>query len=83
MTTGEASISRKIRSLLLEKSIHFVDAPVSGGPKGAREGTIAIMAGCEKDHFKLLKPYLELLVRMFFMLAQLVMDVVLKLVIIY
>ena len=61
MTTGEASISRKIRSLLLKKSIHFVDAPVSGGPKGAREGTIAIMAGCEKDHFKLLKPYLRVI----------------------
>ena len=61
MTTGEASISRKIKSILYKKSIHFIDAPVSGGPKGAREGTIAIMTGCEKDHFKLLKPYLKVI----------------------
>ena len=59
MTTGEASISRKIQSLLSKKSIHFIDAPVSGGPKGAREGTIAIMTGCKKDDFKLVKPYLN------------------------
>ena len=61
MTTGEASISRKIQSLLSKKSIHFIDAPVSGGPKGAREGTIAIMTGCKKDDFKLVKPYLKVI----------------------
>ncbi len=61
MTTGEASVSRKIQSLLLKKSIHFIDAPVSGGPKGAREGTIAIMTGCKKNHFELVKPYLKVI----------------------
>ena len=61
MTTGEASISRKIQSLLSKKSIHFIDAPVSGGPKGAKEGTIAIMTGCKKNDFKLVKPYLKVI----------------------
>ena len=61
MTTGEASVSRKIQSLLLKKSIHFIDAPVSGGPKGARKGTIAIMTGCKKNHFELVKPYLKVI----------------------
>ena len=61
MTTGEASVSRKIQSLLLKKSISFIDAPVSGGPKGAREGTIAIMTGCKKNHFELVKPYLKVI----------------------
>ena len=28
-------------------AVHYVDAPVSGGEKGAREGTLAIMAGGE------------------------------------
>ncbi len=59
MTTGETSISRRINKKLAKNSIHFIDAPVSGGPKGAKEGTIAIMAGCEKKKFELIKPYLN------------------------
>ena len=59
MTTGEPSVSRRISKKLAKKSIHFIDAPVSGGPKGAKEGTIAIMAGCEKKEFELVKPYLN------------------------
>ena len=59
MTTGEPSISRRIKNKLSKNFIHFIDAPVSGGPKGAREGTIAIMAGCEKKEFDILKPYLN------------------------
>ena len=48
MTTGEPKITRKIQNILSKKGINFVDAPVSGGPKGALNGTIAIMAGCKK-----------------------------------
>ena len=59
MTTGEPSISRSIKEKLSENFIHFIDAPVSGGPKGAREGTIAIMAGGEKNEYDILKPYLD------------------------
>ena len=32
-----------------ELAVHYIDAPVSGGEKGAREGTLAIMAGGEAD----------------------------------
>ncbi len=59
MTTGEPSVSRRIKKELSKSLIHFIDAPVSGGPKGAKEGTIAIMAGCEKKEFELVKPYLD------------------------
>jgi 2-hydroxy-3-oxopropionate reductase len=36
-----------------------VDAPVSGGTKGAQDGTLAIMAGCTAPEFERLRPLLE------------------------
>ena len=38
MTTGEPEITRKISKALKSKEINFIDAPVSGGPKGANQG---------------------------------------------
>lgn len=59
MTTGDPVISREIAGDLLERNIHFVDAPVSGGPMGARQGTLAIMMGGEADAVARLRPVLE------------------------
>lgn len=42
-----------------KKGVDFLDAPVSGGPKGAREGTLAIMVGGEKKVFEKARPVLE------------------------
>ena len=36
---------------LAERNIAYVDAPVSGGLKGAREGTLAVMVSCPKSVF--------------------------------
>ncbi|MCF3141578.1 MULTISPECIES: NAD(P)-dependent oxidoreductase [unclassified Paenarthrobacter] len=36
-----------------------VDAPVSGGTKGAQDGTLAIMVGADELQFEALKPLLE------------------------
>jgi 3-hydroxyisobutyrate dehydrogenase-like beta-hydroxyacid dehydrogenase len=38
------------------KDIRYVDAPVSGGEKGAREGTLVIMAGGEAAAIEALEP---------------------------
>ena len=35
-----------------EKGISFIDAPVSGGEIGAKEGTLTIMAGGDEEAFK-------------------------------
>ena len=59
MTTGDPVISREIAGDLLDRNIHFVDAPVSGGPMGARQGTLAIMMGGEADAVARLWPVLE------------------------
>ncbi len=36
---------------LAERNMNYVDAPVSGGLKGAREGTLAVMVSCPKSVF--------------------------------
>ncbi len=37
----------------------WLDAPVSGGPAGARAGTLAVMAGGEKGDFEIAEPVLQ------------------------
>ena len=59
MTTGEPEISRKISKALQSKKINFIDAPVSGGPKGANQGNIAIMVGGTKSQFSTIKPIMD------------------------
>lgn len=41
--------AKKIADGLTTKGIDYIDAPVSGGVKGAREGTLAIMVACPKS----------------------------------
>ncbi len=43
--------AKRVADALSSKKINYVDAPVSGGVKGAREGTLAIMVACPKDVF--------------------------------
>ena len=61
MTTGEPSITREIETKLKKNGINFLDAPVSGGPKGAKNGIIAIMVGGEKNIFFKIKPLLHVI----------------------
>ncbi|AQS43723.1 NAD(P)-dependent oxidoreductase [Bacillus velezensis] len=56
MTTSKPSLAKKIAEKAKEKSIHALDAPVSGGDIGARNGTLAIMAGGEKEAFEACLP---------------------------
>jgi 3-hydroxyisobutyrate dehydrogenase-like beta-hydroxyacid dehydrogenase len=44
---------------LAERKITYVDAPVSGGLKGAREGTLAVMVSCPKSVYVELEPVLK------------------------
>ncbi|UZD75504.1 NAD(P)-dependent oxidoreductase [Bacillus siamensis] len=56
MTTSKPSLAKKIAEKAKEKSIQALDAPVSGGDIGARNGTLAIMAGGEKEAFEACLP---------------------------
>ncbi|GAB2219714.1 hypothetical protein Droror1_Dr00007351 [Drosera rotundifolia] len=67
MTTSDPSLAASIAAKAAEKGCFSVDAPVSGGDKGAREGKLAIFAGGEEAVVERLKPVLELMGRVFYM----------------
>src|SRR5688500_354319 len=49
MTTTEPSLAREIHAAAKPKGIAAVDAPVSGGDVGAKNATLSIMVGGDKD----------------------------------
>lgn len=51
MTTTSPMLSEKIYNAAAKKSIYALDAPVSGGDTGAKNGTLAIMVGGDKAAF--------------------------------
>ncbi|KKB72719.1 MULTISPECIES: NAD(P)-dependent oxidoreductase [Bacillus] len=52
MTTSKPSLAKKIEAAARKKSLYALDAPVSGGDIGARNGTLAIMVGGERKAFE-------------------------------
>jgi 3-hydroxyisobutyrate dehydrogenase/2-hydroxy-3-oxopropionate reductase len=50
---------RKIDAAARARGVHFLDAPVSGGPAGAQAGTLAIMVGGERAVFERVRPVLD------------------------
>ncbi|SFQ09101.1 2-hydroxy-3-oxopropionate reductase [Mesorhizobium sp. NFR06] len=56
MSSIPVDTARKQGALAAQRGIRYVDAPVSGGEKGADEGTLALMAGGEADTIEALKP---------------------------
>jgi len=59
MSTNSPDIARSVYSKLLEREINFLDAPVTGGDKGAREATLTVMVGGRKETFDRCKPVFE------------------------
>ena len=51
LSTNAPSMVRKLAAQFTERGCHFLDAPVSGGPTGARSGRLAIWVGGEKAAF--------------------------------
>ena len=56
MTTTDPRLSEQIAEEAVGAGMHALDAPVSGGDKGAREGTLAIMVGGEQADFEACMP---------------------------
>ena len=59
MTTGDPGITRDLATKLAMDGIELIDAPVSGGPKGATAGTIAIIVGGSAAQFSRALPVLS------------------------
>lgn len=63
-TTG-ATVAKQVAEGLAAQGITAVDAPVSGGIKGAEKGTLAVMLSCPEDKLGTVKPILEVLGKIF------------------
>lgn len=44
-TTSAPALAREVAVAARERGVHALDAPVTGGDKGAREGTLTVMVG--------------------------------------
>jgi 2-hydroxy-3-oxopropionate reductase len=60
-STIKPATARKVASILLEKNILSLDAPVSGGDIGARQGTLAIMIGGPQQALEQVMPIFQVL----------------------
>jgi 3-hydroxyisobutyrate dehydrogenase len=52
-------VSRKVGEALQAKGVSFIDAPISGGPQGAENGTLCVMVGAEAAALEKARPVLE------------------------
>jgi 3-hydroxyisobutyrate dehydrogenase-like beta-hydroxyacid dehydrogenase len=59
MSTISPVASRNFAARLAERGVEFVDAPVSGGPARARQGTLTIMVGASPAAFQRAEPVLR------------------------
>jgi 3-hydroxyisobutyrate dehydrogenase len=59
MSTISPTATVRIAQEIGKKGIKMLDAPVSGGPEGARNGTLSIMVGGQADAVAMALPILE------------------------
>ncbi len=56
METISPAVARRVAAELAKQGVEMLDAPVSGGPAGAEQATLAIMAGGKPEVFERIKP---------------------------
>ncbi|MEZ5626288.1 MAG: NAD(P)-dependent oxidoreductase [Rhodocyclaceae bacterium] len=61
MSTIAPGTARQLAARYAERGVGWLDAPVSGGPAGAREATLAIMVGGDAAILARVRPVLEVL----------------------
>lgn len=59
MTTTSPSLSEKIYKEGKKKGLRVLDAPVTGGEIGARDGILSILVGGDKEDYQALMPVFE------------------------
>lgn len=61
MTTTAPSLAQRIYTAAKKQSVGAIDAPVSGGDVGAKNGTLSIMVGGDKADVDNIMPLLEIM----------------------
>jgi 3-hydroxyisobutyrate dehydrogenase len=59
LSTNAPSVVRRIHGVFQARGIHMLDAPVSGGPRGAETRMLALWVGGDEAIFTRYKPLLE------------------------
>jgi len=59
MSTVSSDTAKQAAAMLAEKQAAFLDAPVSGGVEGAKNGTLAMMVGGDAEVLEQARPILE------------------------
>jgi 3-hydroxyisobutyrate dehydrogenase len=59
MSTNSPEVATSISSALIKKEVEFLDAPVTGGDRGAREATLTVMVGGRKEVFERCLPLFQ------------------------
>ena len=68
-STVSPALARQVAKACAEKSVGFLDAPVTGGTWGAEKGELVFMVGGENDVFERVRPALEAVGKRFFLLG--------------
>ncbi len=66
LSTSGPKAAAAVAKGLAEKSIAWVDSPVSGGVKGAQAGTLAVMVSCKEETLPLVEPMLSIIGKVFY-----------------
>ena len=59
LSTNAPALVRRIHKEFAARGVHMLDAPVSGGPRGAESGRLALWVGGDEAVFKRCKPVLD------------------------
>src|SRR5882724_2586602 len=59
LSTNSPALMRRLYPAFKEKGIHVLDAPVSGGPKGAKSRKLALWIGGDREIYDRFKPVLD------------------------
>jgi 2-hydroxymethylglutarate dehydrogenase len=59
LSTNAPAVVQQLAAVCAQQGVGFLDAPVSGGVRGARDGTLAVMVGGDAAQFDRFRPAFE------------------------
>ncbi|HET7343834.1 MAG TPA: NAD(P)-dependent oxidoreductase, partial [Methylomirabilota bacterium] len=59
LSTNSPTVVRKLHAIFKARGVDMLDAPVSGGPRGAESRRLALWVGGDEAAFRRLKPVLD------------------------
>lgn len=79
MSTIDPGTTRRLARMCSDRGLQFLDAPVSGGPGGADQGTLTIMVGGDEGAYHNIQPLLRAMGKNIFYMGSSGMGQVVKL----